>query len=195
MRLLYLATRLFAGVNSPLLYVGRQISALLLALMVVVIMLQVIFRYVLNNALPWPDEAARFMMLWMTGLIAPTAFRRGGFVAIDMFLGMLPSRLASVLSLFLFSVSLLVLIVGLQLGFAHVNSGWLFNSSSLKLSLSWFGMKMFRLKLAWMYMSLLVGVALLLIVNIELILRNIVCLLGGKDNLPEIPDIEMMGGE
>jgi len=33
--------------------------------MVIVILLQVFFRYVLNNALPWPDELARFLMLWM----------------------------------------------------------------------------------------------------------------------------------
>ncbi len=39
--------------------------------MVVCILIQVFFRYVLNNALPWPDEAARFLMLWMTGFIAP----------------------------------------------------------------------------------------------------------------------------
>ena len=52
--------------------------------MVFVILLQVCFRYLFNNALPWPDEAARFCMLWMTGLIAPAAYRVGGFVTIDM---------------------------------------------------------------------------------------------------------------
>ena len=51
--------------------------------MVIVILVQVFFRYVLNNALPWPDEVARFLMLWMTGLIAPSAYRWGGFVSIE----------------------------------------------------------------------------------------------------------------
>lgn len=54
-----------------------------LSVMVAVIILQVFFRYALNSSLPWPDEAARFLMLWMTGLIAPSAYRWGGFVAID----------------------------------------------------------------------------------------------------------------
>ena len=50
---------------------GRMLSVFAIAMMVFVILLQVFFRYVLNNALPWPDEAARFMMLWLTGLMAP----------------------------------------------------------------------------------------------------------------------------
>ena len=54
---------------------------LLSGALVLAILVQVVFRYGFNNALPWPDEAARFCMLWMTGLMAPTAFRRGGFVA------------------------------------------------------------------------------------------------------------------
>ena len=42
---------------------GRWISVIALALMVLIILLQVFCRYALNNALPWPDEAARFLML------------------------------------------------------------------------------------------------------------------------------------
>ncbi|MBO6931708.1 MAG: TRAP transporter small permease subunit, partial [Roseibium sp.] len=65
--------------NMHLLRVGRGIGVVAVGLMVVAILIQVVFRYVFNNALPWPDEAARFCMLWMAGLMAPTAFRRGGF--------------------------------------------------------------------------------------------------------------------
>ena len=61
--------------NNVVLKIGRGIGIIAIALMVVAILIQVFFRYVLNNALPWPDEAARFCMLWMTGLMAPTALR------------------------------------------------------------------------------------------------------------------------
>lgn len=67
-------------VNTFFLRIGRQFAWIAIFLMVVVIMIQVFFRYVLNSALPWPDEVARFLMLWMTGLIAPSAYRWGGFV-------------------------------------------------------------------------------------------------------------------
>ena len=48
------------ALNGGLLRIGRAIGVVAVALMVVAILIQVFFRYVLNNALPWPDEAARF---------------------------------------------------------------------------------------------------------------------------------------
>jgi TRAP-type C4-dicarboxylate transport system permease small subunit len=101
--------------NDLVLPIGRGIAVACIGLMVVCILIQVFFRNILNNALPWPDEAARFLMLWMTGLMAPSAYRVGGFVAIDMFERALPRPLAAVVSLFLLSVSLLVLITAVRL--------------------------------------------------------------------------------
>jgi TRAP-type C4-dicarboxylate transport system permease small subunit len=163
--------------------VGRWLSIGAIAIMVAVILLQVFCRYVLNNALPWPDEAARFMMLWLTGLMAPVAFRHGGMVAITGVLELLPRQLVSAFSLLLLVTSLAVLVVGAQMGLKHVDAGWLFASSSLKLPLFLIGMKSVKIKLAWMYMSLLVGVWLMILVNIELILRSIVVALGGANRL------------
>jgi TRAP-type C4-dicarboxylate transport system permease small subunit len=173
--------------NDHVLRIGRSIAVLAMALMVVVILVQVFCRYVLNNALPWPDEAARFLMLWMTGLIAGSAYRRGGFVAIDMLENALPRRISAILSLFLLVVSLCVLIVAIQLGWNHVNSGWLFASSSLKIPLAIIGLKTIKIKLAWMYMSMFVGVVILTAVNIELILRSLITLGGKGDDLRPIP--------
>ena len=85
MRALDFPIQILARCNTAILRLGRHLSVIALALMVVIMLLQVFFRYALNNALPWPDEAARFCMLWMTGLMAPLALRHGGFVAIDMF--------------------------------------------------------------------------------------------------------------
>ena len=181
--------------NDHVLRLGRGIAIAAIALMVLVILFQVFFRYVLNNALPWSEEAARFMMLWMTGLIAASAYRRSGFVAIDMLEQALPRRLSSVLSLFLLLLSLAVLITGIQLGLKHVNSGWLFASSSLRIPLDWIGLSTVKVKLAWMYMSLLVGIILLTSVNIELVLRSLITLGGRGDELRPFEEAEMGGTE
>ena len=159
-------------VNTFFLRIGRQFAWIAIFLMVVVIMIQVFFRYVLNNALPWPDEVARFLMLWMTGLIAPSAYRWGGFVSIDMLERFLPKIISTLLTLFLLIVSLFVLIIGLELGLKHINAGWIFNSASIKIPFNLIGGKTEPIKLAWMYMSLPVGIVFLISVNIELILRN-----------------------
>ena len=164
-------------INSFVLKIGRALGAAAVALMVLVILLQVFFRYILNNALPWPDEAARFLMLWMTALIAPSAYRSGGFVAIDTINTVLSERAGRILALALLLISLLVLIVALQLAHKHVNSGWLFASSTLKIPLHLIGMEAVKVKLAWMYLSIAVGVVLLISVNVELVLKNLLLLL------------------
>jgi TRAP-type C4-dicarboxylate transport system permease small subunit len=174
--------------NTLLLRFGRTFAWIAMGLMVLIIMLQVFFRYIVGSALAWPDEGARFLMLWMTAMIAPTAYRWGGFVSIEMVKDLLPARLGAVLSLLLLAVSLVVLAYGFRLGLNHINSGWLFNSSSLKLPLEFLGLGLIRIKLAWMYMSLPVGLFLMILVNIELCLKAIAHLIDPEAELPEDHD-------
>ncbi|MBO9447606.1 TRAP transporter small permease subunit [Ruegeria sp. R14_0] len=178
-----------AFVNETVLRLGRAVGVVAIALMVVAILIQVFFRYVLGNALPWPDEAARFCMLWMTGLMAPTAFRRGGFVAIDMVPLMLPRAIGQILNILLLLVSLAVLLVAANIGWAEVTGfGGKFATAALYLPTSFGFDEWYRIPRSWMMASLLVGVILLISVNIELILRAFITLLGGGHLLPDIAD-------
>jgi len=181
-------------VTGALLALGRWIGAVCLGLMVVVILVQVFFRYVLNNALPWPEEASRFLMLWSTGLMAPTAFRRGGFVAIDMVIRMLPRAAATILSIFLMTVSILVLWVALGIGWSEVTGlGGRFETDSLRVPVSLDLAVWMKVPKSWMMTSMLVGVALLLLVAVELALRNIYALIRGPEGLRRIPETVILG--
>ena len=167
-----------AAINTLLLRLGRQLAWAGLALMVVVILTQVFFRYILNNALAWPDEAARFLMLWMVGLMAPSAFRWNGFVAIDMLPRALPRVAGLLLTLVLLVLSLAVLVTAVGHGYNHTfGFGGRFDSSSLRLPLDWLGFESIRVKLRYMYASLFVCILLLISVNFELILRVALSLL------------------
>lgn len=55
---------------------------LLLAAMAVLIFANVSLRYLTNATIVWADEAARYMMIWMTFLGAGLVLRTGGHVAI-----------------------------------------------------------------------------------------------------------------
>ncbi len=183
-------------VNSFVLRIGRFVAWVSLALMVLVILLQVIFRYVFNNALPWPDEAARFLMLWMTGLIAPSAYRWGGFVAIDMVPTALPKRTGLLLLLILLVLSAAVLFVAIGFGWNHtMGFGGNFDSSSLKVPLDLIGLESIKVKLRYMYGSLLVGVVLLLAINVELVIRTVIELLDPEISLPDDDQIIMAGAD
>ena len=183
-----------ALITGALLALGRWIGAICLGLMVVVILIQVFFRYALNSALPWPEEASRFLMLWSTGLMAPTAFRRGGFVAIDMVIRLLPRAVATALSIFLMAVTILVLWVALGIGWSEVTGlGGRFETDSLRVPVSLDLSVWMKVPKSWMMASLLVGVALLLLVAVELALRNIYALIRGPDALRVIPATVVLG--
>lgn len=184
--------RPIAWLNTWILRVARQVAWFALAVMVVVILAQVFFRYVLNNALSWPDEAARFLMLWMTALMAPSAMRWGGFVSIDMLYSALPRVPGLVLTLVLFGLSLAVLLVAVGHGYNHTfGFGGNFNSSSLRVPLDWLGLEAVRVKLRYMYGSLFFCVILLISVTVELILRTLVSLI---DPNAVLPDDDAPGG-
>jgi len=190
------AARLLNGILTPLLAAGRWVGVLAIAVMVIVILIQVFCRYVLNSALPWPDEAARFCMLWMAGLMAPTAFRAGSFVAIDTIEAVLPKTAIRLLSLFLLCVSLAVLVIALQIGWKEVNGiGGRFATASLYLPTSISFDSWYRIPRSWMMTSLLVGIALLILVNIELLIRGLARLFGRGAELPQLPGTIASGAE
>lgn len=179
--------------NDFILPIGRWISIVAIALMVFAILVQVFFRYALNNALPWPDEAARFMMLWLTGLMAPIAFRRGGFVAIDMVVLALPKKLGEIVAMILLVISAGVLLVAINIGYSELTGfSAKFNTASLYVPLSLDFSEWLRVPRSWMMASLFVGVVLLFIVNIELILRALITFLGGKDDLKDLMPPEVI---
>jgi len=183
-------------INEKVLGIGRAIGVIAVAAMVVAILIQVVFRYVFNNALPWPDEAARFCMLWMTGLMAPTAFRRGGFVAIDMLCNLLPRTLGTLLNLFLLTLCLAVLLTAVKIGWSEVTGfGGRFATASLFVPVSLDLSEWLRVPRSWMMASMLVCIMLLISVNIELILRTLVALFGGRDRLKPILTSSTSGAE
>jgi TRAP-type transport system small permease protein len=190
------ATNLLGRINAAVLALGRGIGVACVASMVVIILVQVWWRYVLGNALPWTEEAARFLMLWMTGLMAPTAFRRGGFVAIDMVLGYLPRRLGALINLASLSIAFIVIWVGFHLGWAEtMGIGGRFTMSALQVPTSWDFSVWMKVPRAWMMASLSVGVTLMLSVVIELIARTVLQLLGQGQGLIVIAQPEGFGAE
>jgi TRAP-type C4-dicarboxylate transport system permease small subunit len=186
-----------AALNTAIHRVGQTIAIIALAVMVGFILLQVYFRYVQGDALNWTEEAARFGMLWMTGLMAPIAYRKGGFVAIDMLERAIAPRAAALLTLLLMGISLWVLLICFDRGWNnHVDSlSGRGASASLRLPLDWFGGERMKFRNNWQYASIFVGVMLMIVVSVELLLRQIVTLMGRGDTLPPISHEEFVGAD
>lgn len=185
------AAQAHAAINESIHKVGKYVAAGALIFMVSFILLQVFMRYALNDAPNWTEEAARFGMLWMTGLMAPIAYRHGGFVAIDMLERALSERLSTVLTLVLFAMSFAVLLVMWDKGLNnHVDS---LTGRGCSSTLRWpFGFEIGkcgpRFSNYYQYSALWVGINLLIIVCVELILRQGLKLFGRDAGLAPLGD-------
>ena len=182
-----------SAVNASILAVLRQFGWIAMALMVFVILLQIFFRYVLNNALPWPEEAARALMIWMMALVAPSAYRHAGFVSIDMLPDLLPRKMRLLLTLTILFLGLLVTVVMLNHAWAHFSAPLLFDSSGLNRLLQdsginqLLGTKM-QFRTAYIYLAMSALLVLMISVSFELIMRVLGRLIWGDEAFPE-PDI------
>jgi TRAP-type C4-dicarboxylate transport system permease small subunit len=159
-----LLSRLHSGLeafNSFLMKIGASVAWVMVALMVLTILLQVFFRYALNNALPWPEEVARAFMMWMMALVSAQAYRNGSFVAIDMLHDYLPKQIARFVKLFLLILAGIVLYKLFFLGVEFFERGFRTRAAS------------FKLPRAWIYLAMPVCFGTMLLANIEMILKNI----------------------
>jgi len=168
---LNLAIRILSKLNLACATLGRSIAWILVAAMVATILLQVFCRYVLNDALPWPEEVARAFMIWMMALVAGEAYRQGSFVAIDLLQHSLPTLISSILKLLLLMVATLVLYQLFTLGLEFFQRGFRTRAAS------------FHLSRAWIYLAMPVCFGTMLLVNVELVLEELKSLFSKGSNV------------
>jgi len=161
MKVLHQVLKGLEKLNSAIMVVGANIAWVIVALMVLTILLQVFFRYALNDALPWPEEVARALMIWMMALVSSQAYRNKGFVAIEMLPDALPAQLGRAIKFILLVVAGLVLYKLFFLGLEFFERGFRTRAASFKLSR------------AWIYLAMPVCFGTMFLVNLELILKNI----------------------
>ena len=189
-------TNLLGRLNAAVLTVGLWLGAGALGIMLVFILVQVFFRYVLGNALPWSEEGSRFLMLWMTGLMVPTAFRQGGFVAITMILDIFPRLIGGIINLLFLVLTAVLLYVAMRIGWAEMTGlGGRFAMPAIAVPTSLDLSTWMKVPRGWMMASLATGVTMMFVVSIELILRNLIELTGHQQKLEPVASLAGLGAE
>ncbi len=150
-----------ARFNAATCWIGKHAGWTLIGLMTLVILLQVLFRYVLGNALTWSEEVARFMMIWMTFLIAPVAYRHGINVSLDFFASMMTGRMKVFLAIAINLLVILFLVIFFFESFGLIERGLKLKASTLSI------------KMAYIYLILPISFFLMFLIAIELIGRSI----------------------
>ena len=70
----------------------RVLCVALLALMSIIIVVQVFFRYVLQNSLQWSEEIARYMFIWLIYIGISYGVKMDKHIAVDAVYSFLPKK-------------------------------------------------------------------------------------------------------
>lgn len=83
--------------ERPTLYVEEIIASAALAIVVASVSWGVLTRYALERPANWTGELSAICFAWAVFIGAAAAFRRGGHIAIDAFIEVLPTGLSNML--------------------------------------------------------------------------------------------------
>lgn len=135
--------------------------AMLMAVMVGTVILQVYCRFVLGNPLSWSEELARYAFVWITFLGAAVAYRHGAHIIVETLVVLLPRRaqvaLAWLVDALMVAALLVLLVQGL--GIVEVNS----NVEAT----------MLEIPMSWVYGAVPVSAAIMLAYQVERTVRRI----------------------
>lgn len=141
--------------------VATLVTAITLTLALVVMGAQVVFRYALNDSLYWAEELARYALVWSSMIGAAVAYRHGSHVAVTDVVKRLPARVQR-------QVVRVVHALVFAFGAFLLWQGWMLtmrNFARHQLSTS------LEIEIAWIYLSIPIGGALLMLAAIEAFAR------------------------
>jgi TRAP-type C4-dicarboxylate transport system permease small subunit len=132
----------------------QVISALLLALMLLLVLVGVFYRYVFDDSLSWYDEFAGYLLVWLTMIGSVVGLARGKHIAFDTLVERFPPGSRRVVALFgvlcIVAFSLVILVAGGQL--VREMEG------ETAISLPW-------VKMAWIYSIMPISGGLMLFIS------------------------------
>jgi len=139
------------------------LSSFLVVALVLIMGIQVFFRYVLNDSLIWAEEVCRYILLWTTFLFAGAAFQRGELISLEIVVGRFPgaSRLLLVVPAYLASLALLAAITWYGWKFADLNSFQTVPAADFIWSAIVGEDREVNMSIFWIYVSVPVGMALM----------------------------------
>jgi len=162
-------------INTPILAVCRWLAVTLLAVMTVIILASVFFRYVLDDALPWSEEIAKYLMVWLTFIAAPLAFRMGSLVSIQALPDALSGWKNELLQIIIQIIIIVFMIMFIDIGIFLTKNAMIQRASSIDFSI------------AYVYASMPLGAFLILLVALQYLLEAFRRLLSGEPR-PKDPD-------
>jgi len=175
--------RMLSAINEWTGITARNSAGILLIAMTAIVLIQIVFRYVLNDSLIWTEEVSKTLMVWGAFLIAPWAYRNGANVSIQMFTDELPLTLQRLLQLALNLLVIWIIVVFWSESFGMIDRGFSIKAASLPVQVGWF------------FIVVPFAFGAMLLVGVELLIRDMLALLHPKEEFEIAGAGEIMEGK
>jgi TRAP-type C4-dicarboxylate transport system permease small subunit len=140
-------------------------ARIMLGFIAAIMFLQVVLRYVFNAALPWPEEASRYAMIWVVLLIGNVLVRDEELITVDFLDRMWPSWVKKYRDSIYRILILVLLAVLVKEGFTQAIHGW--NRTTTALGIRWF----------WPYICIPIGAGFMMFQMVFLIFKDVISII------------------
>lgn len=134
-----------------------------LSIMALLVFLNIILRYIFGSGLPWAEELARYLFVWMVFLGAIVALQQKSHLSVDLITSAVPPKIKKALELISNLIVLFVILLILQ-------GSWAMTVQNLHVSAPATGMPTFILYGVGLVLS--IGMGSITITNIVKLLKN-----------------------
>ena len=108
------------------------ITVIMLAVMVIVVFSQVVFRF-LHLSIPWSEELSKYLMIWCAFLGSALCARKGSLIGLEFINAFVPQKGKQVLRFLIFISTAAFLILLIYIGFITCGKVWMQSTPVLKL--------------------------------------------------------------
>lgn len=157
--------------NSPALHplvaayerMMRFLAGSSMMLITVIMLVQVVSRYIFNASLIWAEELCRYILIWQTFLFISMAFRQGELVAVDILTNLMPPKVLYLLRLVM--AVPIAIFLALMVKYGYDYAGRFSRQTIPAIDFIWMSLtgRPAGLTVIWIYMSVAVGMGLLLV--------------------------------
>lgn len=165
-------------INRVILVFCKYGTIVILGVITVIIGAGVFWRFVLNNSLGWIEEAAKYLLVWMTFTGAPIALNAQRHVGIKVLVNALPSRFRQANYFLIYTIILILLAFLIYHGYG------LTIISSVQIAAS------FKMNLAFVYLSIPIGSAIMFLIALEFLFRALIGLMRPAQEVHPLRDVD-----
>lgn len=158
-------TRFVVNLMEFMAKIAELFSAISLAFVMTILVIQVILRYVFKFTLPWVEGTARYLMIWIVMVISSVAIKEDTLIKVDFFDSYWPPKFVKYRDIIYRILIFGLFVILLQQGWAQAIYGKTETIPSL-------GISRF-----WQYVAIPVGVALMIIQYLCLTLKDLLLVL------------------